>query len=48
MLGDSPEFGMFIEKIRLLEMPLLGRRFMLYHANGVSMSKIDEIHLSPR
>lgn len=39
---------MFIEKIRLLEMPLLGMRFMLYHANGVAMSKLDGIHLSPR
>ncbi|MCH95019.1 transposon TX1 putative protein, partial [Trifolium medium] len=41
------EFGGFIEDANLMDLPLLGRRFTWYHANGRSMSRIDRFLVSP-
>jgi exonuclease III len=38
---EMREFDSFIEGLELNELPLLGRRFTWYHANGVAMSRID-------
>jgi hypothetical protein len=44
---EMREFDIFIEGLELNKLPLLGRRFTWYHANGVAMSRIDRGLISP-
>jgi hypothetical protein len=39
-------FGDFIATMRLVDLPLLARRFTWIHANGLSMSRIDRCLVS--
>ncbi|MCH83902.1 cysteine-rich receptor-like protein kinase, partial [Trifolium medium] len=43
---EMRDFGGFIEDLELVDLPLLGRRFTWYHANGIAMSRIDRILVS--
>ncbi|MCI23116.1 transposon TX1 putative protein, partial [Trifolium medium] len=43
---EMRDFGGFIDESELDDLPLLGRRFTWYHANGVAMSRIDRILVS--
>lgn len=45
-LVESLEFGAFIEEMRLLDLPLLDRRFSRFYSNGVSMSRLDRVLIS--
>jgi exonuclease III len=48
--GRSSEmvaFDLFLASLELVDMPLCGRRFTWYHLNGVSMSRLDRILISP-
>jgi hypothetical protein len=38
---EMREFGGFLEGLDMLDLPLLGRRFTWYNANGIAMSRID-------
>ncbi|MCH90743.1 transposon TX1 putative protein, partial [Trifolium medium] len=40
-------FSDFINELNLVDLPLLGRRFTWFHANGRSMSRIDRMLVSP-
>jgi hypothetical protein len=40
-------FRSFLEDVDLIDLPILGRRFTWYHANGVAMSRIDRGWVSP-
>jgi hypothetical protein len=39
-------FRSFLEDVDLVDLPLLGRRFTWFHANGVAMSRIDRVWVS--
>ncbi|GAU24549.1 hypothetical protein TSUD_148900 [Trifolium subterraneum] len=45
-LTEIGEFCKFIEELELVDLPLVGRRFTWYHANGRAMSRIDRILIS--
>ncbi|CAJ2642584.1 unnamed protein product [Trifolium pratense] len=40
------EFQHFIDELELVDLPLFGRRFTWYHANGRAMSRIDRFLIS--
>jgi exonuclease III len=40
-------FRSFLEDVDLVDLPLIGRRYTWYHANGVAMSRIDRGWVSP-
>jgi hypothetical protein len=40
------EFRSFFEDLNLVDLPLLGRHFTWFHANGLSMSLIDRVLVS--
>jgi hypothetical protein len=40
-------FRSFLEDVDLIDLPILGRRFTWYHANGVAMSRIDRGWVPP-
>ncbi|MCH80895.1 LINE-1 reverse transcriptase like, partial [Trifolium medium] len=44
--SEIMEFQNFMEDLELVDLPLLGRRFTWYHANGRAMSRIDRILIS--
>jgi exonuclease III len=39
-------FRNFLNEVELVDLPILGRRFTWYHANGLAMSRIDRIWVS--
>jgi hypothetical protein len=39
-------FGRFVEELELLDIPIVGRRFTWFHANGIAMSRIDRLLVS--
>ncbi|MCH83420.1 LINE-1 reverse transcriptase like, partial [Trifolium medium] len=43
---EMRDFGGFIEELELVDLPLLGRHFTWFHANGIAMSCIDRILVS--
>jgi hypothetical protein len=45
--GEMTEFNDFLEELELWDLPLIGRRFTWCHPNGVSMSRLDRILISP-
>lgn len=44
---ESSEFNEFIEGMELLDIPLIGRKFTWVRPNGVQMSRLDRILVSP-
>ncbi|MCH86377.1 putative transposon TX1 protein, partial [Trifolium medium] len=44
--AEMRDFGVFLNDLELVDLPLLGRRFTWYHANGRAMSRIDRILVS--
>jgi hypothetical protein len=40
-------FDRFLNNLELIDMPLVGRRFTWLHPNGVAMSRLDRILISP-
>ncbi|KAK2458146.1 DNA-(apurinic or apyrimidinic site) endonuclease [Trifolium repens] len=43
---EMVEFRDFLEKLELVDLPLLGRRFSCFHSSGRAMSRIDRILIS--
>jgi hypothetical protein len=44
--NEMVEFGNFVSVMEMIDMPLLGRQFTWFHANGFTMSRLDRILLS--
>jgi hypothetical protein len=36
----------FINNLEFMDMPLIGKRFMWFHPNGISMSRLDRVLIS--
>jgi hypothetical protein len=45
--GEMVEFDEFLGDLDLVDLPLVGRRFTWFHPNGVTMSRLDRILVSP-
>jgi hypothetical protein len=47
--GRSSEmavFDDFLNNLELVDMPLIGKRFMWFHPNGISLSRLDKVLIS--
>jgi hypothetical protein len=44
---DSMWFNLFIQRLGLLDLPLLGRNFTWVQPNGACMSRLDRMLVSP-
>lgn len=44
--SEMSEFDNFITEMELIDLPLIGRRYTWYRANGCSMSRLDRILIS--
>lgn len=42
---DASAFNLFIDDNLLIDWPLCGRRYTWFKANGISMSRIDQVLL---
>ncbi|MCI32380.1 hypothetical protein A2U01_0053593, partial [Trifolium medium] len=40
-------FDGFLNNLELVDMPLIGRTFTWFHPNGVTMSRLDRVLISP-
>jgi hypothetical protein len=47
LTSEMRAFHGFIDDLDLIDLPLLGRRFTWFHANGRLMSRIDRMLVSP-
>jgi hypothetical protein len=45
--SEMVAFDSFLTNLELIDMPLVGRRFTWLHPNGVTMSRLDRILISP-
>ncbi|KAK2430145.1 hypothetical protein QL285_028516 [Trifolium repens] len=43
---EVAEFHDFVDNLELVDLPLMGRRFTWFHANGRAMSRIDRMFIS--
>jgi hypothetical protein len=39
-------FDDFLNNLELVDMPLIGKRFMWFHPNGISLSRLDKVLIS--
>jgi hypothetical protein len=39
-------FDDFLNNLEFVDMPLIGKRFMWFHPNGISMSRLDRVLIS--
>ena len=44
---EADDFNNFLNVIQVLDLPLLGRKFTWFRPNGQSMSRMDEVMVSP-
>jgi hypothetical protein len=44
---EVTEFREFISQMELVDLPLLGRQFTWFHTNGIAMSRLDRVLISP-
>jgi hypothetical protein len=44
---DMEEFRDFVRQLEMVDLPILGRQFTWFHSNGITMSRLDRILISP-
>jgi hypothetical protein len=44
--SEMREFDDFLERLELVDLPLVGRKFTWFHPNGISMSRLDRVLIS--
>jgi hypothetical protein len=48
LTNEMREFDDFLVGLDLIDLPLVGRSFTWFHPNGVAMSRLDRVLISPR